>query len=177
MSKLIDTTKEIQDKVNKYLKISVSAAIGDLVEGIESIGKSYHNALAASNYRIISVEVIINYCDIAERNNNDLHEYPYEIEKRLIEAMKELNLRKIDASLNEFFEMLALFNADKIQITLLQLAVLLTRTLSSITKTSIENGEYSIKVLVSKIQTCETLEEIKQYLYSLCFRSCRGKRE
>ena len=176
MSKLIDTTKEIQDKVNKYLKVSVSAAIGDLVEGIEGVGKSYHNALAASNYRIIfGREAVINYCDIAERNNNDLHEYPYEIEKRLIEAIKELNLRKIDTSLNEFFEMLALFSADKIQITLLQLAVLLTRTLSSITKTSIENGEYSIKVLVSKIQTCETLEEIKQYLYSLCSEVVEAK--
>lgn len=176
MNKLIDTTKEIQDKVNKYLKISVSAGIGDLVEGIESIGKSYHNALAASNYRIIfGREAVINYCDIAERNNNDLHEYPYEIEKRLIEAIKEHNLRKIDTSLHEFFEMLALFSADIIQITLLQLAVLLTKTLSSITKTSIENGEYSIKVLVSKIQTCETLEEIQQYLYSLCSEVVEAK--
>ena len=175
MSTLIDTTKEIQSKINKYLKISVSAGIGDLVEGVESISESFQNALAASNYRIIFGRAVINYCDIAERNNNDLHEYPYEIEKRLIEAIKELNLRKIDTSLNEFFEMLALFSADKIQITLLQLAVLLTRTLSSITKTSIENGEYSIKVLVSKIQTCETLEEIKQYLYSLCSEVVEAK--
>ncbi|WP_261301650.1 helix-turn-helix domain-containing protein [Paenibacillus andongensis] len=176
MSKLIDTTKEIQDKVNKYLKISVSAGIGDLVEGVKSISESFQNALSASNYRIIfGREAVIKYGDIAERNNNDLHEYPYEIEKRLIEAIKELNLRKIDTSLQEFFEMLALFSADIIQITLLQLAVLLTKTLSSITKTSIENGEYSIKVLVSKIQTCETLEEIQQYLYSLCSEVVEAK--
>ncbi|MGB4293003.1 MAG: hypothetical protein WBJ37_08995, partial [Bacteroidales bacterium] len=29
-------------------------------------------------------------------------------------------------------------------------------------------GEYSIKELFSKIQTCETLDEIMKYLYSLC---------
>lgn len=169
-ARLIETIKEAQDKVDKYLKISVSAGVGDLVEGVEGISKSFLNARAASNYRIIfGRKAVIDYGHIAERNNNDLHEYPYDIEKRMIEAIKERNLRKIDISLNEFFERLALYSADEIQITVLQLAVLLTRTLSGIAKTSIENGEYSIKVLVSKIQACETLEGIKNYLYSLCF--------
>ncbi|MDF2648098.1 MAG: helix-turn-helix-domain containing protein AraC type, partial [Paenibacillus sp.] len=176
VSKLIDNTKEIQDKVDKYLRISVSAGIGDIVEGVEGISKSYQNALAASNYRIIfGRKAVIKYGDIAERNNNDLHEYPYDIEKRMIEAIKERNLRKIDTSLNEFFERLALYSADEIQITVLQLAVLLTRTLSGLAKTSIENGEYSIKVLVSEIQTCETLEEIRKYLYSLCSKFVETK--
>lgn len=176
VSKLIDTTTEIQDKVDKYLKISVSAGIGDIVEGVEGISKSFQNARAASNYRIIfGRKAVIEYGDIAERNNNDLHEYPYDIEKRMIEAIKERNLRKIDTSLNEFFDTLALYSADEIQITVLQLALLLTRTLSGIAKTSIENGEYSIKVLVSEIQTCETLEEIKTYLYSLCSKFVETK--
>lgn len=176
VSKLIDTTTEIQDKVDKYLKISVSAGIGDIVEGFEGISKSFQNALAASNYRIIfGRKAVIEYGDIAERNNNELHEYPYDMEKRMIEAIKERNLRKIDTSLNEFFERLALSSADEIQITVLQLAVLLTRTLSGLAKTSIENGEYSIKVLVSEIQTCETLEEIKTYLYSLCSKFVETK--
>lgn len=174
--KLIDSTTEIQDKVDKYLKISVSAGIGNIVEGFEGISKSFQNALAASNYRIIyGRKAVIEYGDIAERNHNELHEYPYDIEKRMIEAIKERNLRKIEASLNEFFERLALSSADEIQITVLQLAVLLTRTLSNIAKTSIENGEYSIKVLVSEIQTCETLEEIKTYLYSLCSKFVETK--
>ena len=43
---------------------------------------------------LYSVVAVMIPCDIAERNNNDLHEYPYEIEKRLIEAIKELNLEK-----------------------------------------------------------------------------------
>ncbi|WP_372661881.1 helix-turn-helix domain-containing protein [Cohnella sp.] len=176
LSRLIDNTKEIQDKVDKYLKISVTAGIGDTVEGVEGISKSFQHALAASNYRMIfGRKAVIEYGDIAERNNNDLHEYPYDIEKRMIEAIKERNLRKIDKSLDEFFEMLAFYSADEIQITVLQLAVLLTRTLSGIAKTSIENGEYSIKVLVSEIQTCETLEEIKTYLYSLCFKAVEAK--
>lgn len=176
VGKLIDTTTEIQDKVDKYLKISVSAGIGDIVEGVEGISQSFQNALAASNYRIIfGRKAVIEYGDIAERNNNDLHEYPYDIEKRMIEAIKERHIRKIDTSLNEFFERLALSSADEIQITVLQLAVLLTRTLSGIAKTSIENGEYSIKVLVSEIQTCETLEEIKTYLYSLCSKFVETK--
>jgi YesN/AraC family two-component response regulator len=121
-------------------------------------------------------KAVIKYYDIAERDhNNDLHEYPYHIEKKIIEAIKELHLRKIDTSLNEFFEMLDSYSADKIQITVLQLAVLLTRTLSSIAKTSVENGEYSIKVLISEIQTCETLEEIKNYLFSLCSEVVEAK--
>ncbi|GMK42489.1 hypothetical protein PCCS19_55490 [Paenibacillus sp. CCS19] len=173
---LLDLVKEMQDKVEKYLKISISAGIGDVVEGIEGISKSYQNALAASNYRMIfGRKAVIEYGEIAERNDNDLQEYPYDIEKRMIEAIKESNLRKIDASLNEFFERLALFSADVIHITVLQLAVLLTRTLSGIAKTSIENGEYSIKVLVSEIQTCETLDEIKTYLYSLCIKVVETK--
>ncbi|WP_201008421.1 helix-turn-helix domain-containing protein [Paenibacillus glycanilyticus] len=176
LDNLLDTVKEMQDKVEKYLKISVSAGIGDIAEGIEGIGKSFQNALAASNYRIIfGRKAVIQYGEIAQRNDNVLQEYPYDIEKRMIEAIKESNLRKIDASLNEFFERLALYSADVIQITVLQLAVLLTRTLSGIAKTSIENGEYSIKVLVSEIQTCETLEEIKTYLYSLCFKVVETK--
>ncbi|MBW5445202.1 helix-turn-helix domain-containing protein [Cohnella sp. CFH 77786] len=177
LNELIETTKEIQDTVYKYLKISVTAGMGDIVEGVEGISNSFQNALAASNYRIIfGREAVIKYRDIAERNrNHDLHEYPYDIEKRIIEAIKERNLRKIDTSLNEFFETLALYRSDEIQITVLQLAVLLTRTLSGIAKTSVENGEYSIKVLVSKIQTCETLEEIKKYLYSLCSEVVKAK--
>ncbi|MBD2871032.1 helix-turn-helix domain-containing protein [Paenibacillus arenilitoris] len=174
--KLIDTTTEIQDQVEKYLKISVSAGIGDIVEGVEGISKSFQNALAASNYRIIfGRKAVIEYGDIAERNNKGLHEYPYDIEKRMIEAIKERNLRKMDISLNEFFERLVLSSADEIQITVLQLAVLLTRTLSGIAKTSIENGEYSIKVLIAEIQACETLEEIKTYLYSLCSKVIETK--
>jgi len=176
LSKSIQITKEIQDTVYKYLKITVTAGIGEIVEGAEGISKSFQNALAASNYRIIfGREAVIKYCDIAERNHNDLHEYPYDIEKRMIEAIKDLNVRKIDTSLHEFFETLALYRSDEIQITVLQLAVLLTRTLSNIAKTSVENGEYSIKVLVSKIQTCDTLEEIKKYLYSLCSEVVEAK--
>ncbi|QYR23069.1 AraC family transcriptional regulator [Paenibacillus sp. sptzw28] len=177
LSEIIDNTKEIQDKVDKYLKISVTAGIGDIAERVEAICTSFQNALAASNYRIIfGRKAVIKYSDIAERNNNnDLHDYPYDIEKRIIEAIKELHLRKIDASLNGFFEMLDLYSADKIQITVLQLAVLLTRTLSNIAKTSVENEEYSIKVLVSEIQTCETLEEIKKYLFSLCSEVVEAK--
>ncbi|TYP77478.1 helix-turn-helix domain-containing protein [Paenibacillus methanolicus] len=175
-SHIIDSTMEIQDQVEKYLKISVSAGIGDIVEGMEGISQSFQHALAALNYRIIfGRKAVIEYGDIAERNNKGLHDYPYDIEKRMIEAIKERNMRKMDASLNEFFERLVLSNADEIQITVLQLAVLLTRTLSGIAKTSIENGEYSIKVLIAEIQTCETLEEIKTYLYSLCSRVIETK--
>ncbi|WP_214628894.1 helix-turn-helix domain-containing protein [Paenibacillus agaridevorans] len=176
VSHIIDSTMEIQDQVEKYLKISVSAGIGDMVEGVEGIGQSFQHALAASSYRIIyGRKAVIEYRDIAERNNKGIHDYPYEIEKRIIEAIKERNMRKMDTSLNEFFERLVLSSADEIQITVLQLAVLLTRTLSGIAKTSIENGEYSIKVLIAEIQTCETLEEIKTYLYSICSRVIETK--
>ncbi|GBG08567.1 AraC family transcriptional regulator [Paenibacillus agaridevorans] len=176
VSHIIDSTMEIQDQVEKYLKISVSAGIGDMAEGVQGIGQSFQHALAASNYRIIyGRKAVIEYGDIAERDNKGLHDYPYEIEKRMIEAIKERNMRKMDTSLNEFFERLVLSSADEIQITVLQLAVLLTRTLSGIAKTSIENGEYSIKVLIAEIQTCETLEEIKTYLYSLCSRVIETK--
>ncbi|MCR2804422.1 AraC family transcriptional regulator [Paenibacillus soyae] len=175
-SLIFDSTMEIQDQVEKYLKISVSAGIGDRVEGVEGISQSFQHALAASNYRIIyGRKAVIEYGDIAERDNKGLHDYPYDIEKRIIEAIKERNMRKMDASLNEFFDRLVLSSADEIQITVLQLAVLLTRTLSGIAKTSIENGEYSIKVLIAEIQTCETLEEIKTYLYSLCSRVIETK--
>ncbi|RIX59687.1 AraC family transcriptional regulator [Paenibacillus nanensis] len=175
-SRIIDSTMEIQDHIEKYLKISVSAGIGDIVEGVEGISQSFQHALAASNYRIIfGRKAVIEYGDIAERNNKGLHDYPYDIEKRMVEAIKERNMRKMDTSLNEFFERLVLSSADEIQITVLQLAVLLTRTLSGIAKTSIENGEYSIKVLIAEIQACETLEEIKTYLYSLCSKVIETK--
>ncbi|MFS0724177.1 helix-turn-helix domain-containing protein [Paenibacillus sp. 1P07SE] len=175
---LFEITKEIQYEVDKYLKIPVSAGIGNIVEGAGGISKSFQHALAALNYQIIfGRKAVIAYDDIAKRNDDDLNEYPYDMEKRMIEAIKERNLKKAEASLNEFFESLARYRADEIRITVLQLAVSLTRVLSNITRTSIENGEYSIKVLVSEIQSCETLDEIKAYLQSLFFQAIDTKVE
>jgi len=162
--------KDIQRDIEKYIKCTVTASIGNVVEGIDNINRSFKNAMEASNYRIVyGKSSIIKYNDIAGRKAEQ-HEYPYDIEKQILDALKKFNKNKLEIGFNDFFDTIATFNVDEILMSIAQLLMVIAKTLT-VMEIDEENNRYSFKVLYSEINTYETLCEMREYLLSLCYNA------
>jgi AraC-like DNA-binding protein len=169
-NEITNTMEQIQKSIEEYLKCTITVSIGEVVDDISYIADSYERAVIASNYRIaFGRKSIISYETIANRNST-IHEYPQSIEKQIIDSIKGYNIKKLELSLNEFFQVIAdNHNADEILMSVMQFLLVLTKTISSINKTGAEDGEYNFKAIFTKVQSFEVLDEIKKYLYSICY--------
>jgi AraC-like DNA-binding protein len=169
-NEITNTMEQIQKSIEEYLKCTITVSIGEVVDDISYIANSYERAVIASNYRIAFGRKSIIYYETIANRNSTVHEYPQSMEKQIIDSIKGFNIKKLELSLNEFFQVIAdNHNADEILMSVMQFLLVLTKTISSINKTGAEDGDYNFKAIFTKVQSFEVLDEIKKYLYSICY--------
>ncbi len=165
---IADKIREIQDSIETYLTCTVTIGVGEIVQEFDNVGYSFQTALTATKYRIVfGRKSITKYTDIKARNA-EFHEYPYDMEKKIIESLKQLSIRKLNTGLNDFFYNIEVYSAYEIQMSITQLLIMLSNNISSLLKVNEEFNEYNFKVMNAKVEAYEILAEIKDYLYSLC---------
>lgn len=154
---------DIQAAAAKYLDFSLSAGIGTIEQGIEGIHISYQNAVSAANYTLIyGMGAIIDYADIATNVHQD-YEYPLELEKNIIDAMRTGDEGRIAKSLNSFIKHICIFGYDEIRLALDQILLVSLRTARNMDA----GFNFNYKDMQKEIKTFDTLKQIESWFLTL----------
>lgn len=160
---------EIQDTVQTYYHISVSASIGDLCGSIEEIRNSYVSAGKYMEYRLFYGYGSLLDASKAVGDPEQTARYPSSAERKLIDAIKLCQPRAIEKEIDDW--MLGLPRSSRSQTVqytnFLFLAII--REFENITEWwGVDPNElYSS---MNDIREAETLDEIRTCLRQFCFR-------
>jgi AraC-like DNA-binding protein len=178
-----DIIVKVQNACLQYFELSLTAGIGSIEDDIRGIYYSYRNAFNATNYRLIYGEKsILEYIEIVKANQVN-YQYPYEIEKNIINALKSAEKEKADKALAVFLNEISQYSYDEIQLALNQLMIITFRALKSIlVSEEIDNlGIHEdYRLITETFHDLDTLEQVHVWLrefYSNVLEFLKKKRE
>lgn len=121
------TIVNIQKACNQYLNISFSAGIGCVENSLKKIYYSYENALDAANHRFfVGPGAVIDYWEMI-KSRKDKYDYPFDIEKDIMDGIKAADENKVKLSLDSFINTIEKFSYDESRLAINQLVVLTLR--------------------------------------------------
>ncbi|MFW6308679.1 MAG: response regulator [bacterium] len=92
----------IKKSLNKIYNISLEVGIGSQYKDYNNISKSYREAEEALEYKFFSGDNIVYYGDIAVSKKDSVLVYPFNIEKKILTALKIGDLTRVDKYLEKF---------------------------------------------------------------------------
>ncbi len=161
---LNDCIKKVQEACQKHLNVSLTVGIGSVEENIKEINYSYRNAIEASTYRYVKGKgSITSYKDIAG-NNVIEYKYPYNLEKTILNAIKNADENKVHSALNEFFDVILMYNVDEISLAISQLITITFRTINIYFHDENKSDLIATYSTQSIFEKFETIYELKDWL-------------
>ncbi|WP_158289500.1 helix-turn-helix domain-containing protein [Paenibacillus flagellatus] len=112
-----------QSHIRNYLGLTVTVSVGVPAAGRQDIHQSYKSALLLSEYRIVRGKDAILFHDDAASFGREAYAYPFELEKRLIEALKAAEQERADEIVDEFLHRVGGFSYDEMLLSLTQLSL------------------------------------------------------
>ena len=169
--KIFKYLEEIRYSIEKYMKITVSIGIGNLVNNIEEISNSYKNALISLNYRFIIGNNKLIYIDDLEPQNLIKIEFDEKKEELLLTSIKFGSKQDVCNTIEELF---SCFKEEKTsfndyQVYLLEILAVIVKVSKSL---MLDTGElfgqnYNLFVEMFKFNT---LSEVKQWFENICLQ-------
>ncbi len=160
--------KDIQKNIEHFLKISVTASIGSVVERIEEVKYSRHAAYQAVHYRLIyGRNSLISYSDIKAAEMTD-YQYPAVLEKQILDSLRAGEMERLQELSAEFVDAIHPFSYDEMILALVQLLVMTIRTSKQLAGHEIENAHLEIHTCQQQLLLLDTLEQIEAWYVSLC---------
>lgn len=162
--------RDIQFNVEKFLKITVTASIGPVVDRIEELKYSRQGAYQAAHYRLIyGRNSLISYSDIIAVVTND-YQHPVAMEKQIMDSLKAGELERLQELYAEFISAIHPFSYDEIFLSLVQLLVMTIRTAKGMASFDSEDADLEIHTCQQQLLRLETLEQIETWYFRLCER-------
>jgi two-component system, response regulator YesN len=161
--KLTELLGTIQEILKESLQVSVTIAIGSCVQDYLKIYDSYRYAYETCYYRMVYGEGSILVYETILSQIKQNFQYPYNIEKSLLESIRLGKEEQIALSLDSFFSCLGSYKYDFIMLSInhLLLSVFVTTEMSFNSEKGRISDTFS-KALV-KLRQMETLEQIKRW--------------
>ncbi|XID92975.1 helix-turn-helix domain-containing protein [Paenibacillaceae bacterium WGS1546] len=152
-------SERIQSSIAKYLKFSVTVAIGERVEEVSQLGRSFQSALEWLNYRFLwGWETVLYQEKIAARLNAGFA-YPAAQEKKIMEAVKSNDQNRMKQALGELVESTKTMTYDHAVFTITQLSIH-----SAGLAKSLNLGEGHSELGTGLIRDAEWIWEVEQRL-------------
>lgn len=162
--------KDIQINVKKFLKITVSASVGPIVDRIEQVKHSRQGAYQAAHYRLIyGRNSLISYTDITAAEMVE-YQYPAGLEKQIMDSLKAGDLERLQELSAEFIDAIHPFSYDEMILALLQMLVMTIRTSKDMASFDSEDAYLEIHTCQQQLLRFDTLEQIEAWYFSLCTR-------
>ncbi|WP_261301653.1 helix-turn-helix domain-containing protein [Paenibacillus andongensis] len=158
---------EVLGNIRGYLPLSVTISFGTVVQRLEQMTYSWHEACQAAQYRIIhGTGTVIPYVpEMSQRMPAD--EYPYQLEKMITDQMKTGNKPKHRALVNEFFETISKYHYEEIMQYLSQMVIMSERVAKVITDDD-ELLHMDMSSLSESLRQWDTLAYIKDEYIRIC---------
>ncbi|HEY5585969.1 MAG TPA: AraC family transcriptional regulator [Ruminiclostridium sp.] len=157
---MTELIKQIQGYVEKYYKLSVSAAISNISENIQDITLLCNEASINSEYRYIYGEksVIISKM-VAQNIKNEKFEYCHDLEKRLMREIKSGNMNYIDSTLTEIQKEVSKLSYNSILLYVLNFINTLQNTVDEVNQIRVKPINIDLIQLSHDVRYLETLNE------------------
>lgn len=172
LKQLTDISQKIQECIHAYQKISLTAGIGDIQNGIWGISLSYKQGLHALDYKIIEgcMKVIL-YREIqsVNRENRNNYYYPIQVEMQLLNSVKAGDINQCELLLRSIYNENRRMDAKLARCLLYNIFCTVLKTLEDIGIKYSEIPDIDTDP-VDMIVQCESLNEINGKVLEL-FRS------
>lgn len=159
--------KEIQEAVNKYFKISLTASVSSVSDKFNDLRLLYREALELSNYRINrGYQAIITPASINLSNDMSFR-FPVEIVKDIVDALKLSKLEKAKEHYNSLILNITGYSYGNIRFALTHLFLSIYNELNAIKNNGAMLMDIDYNSILQRINGAETIESINDEFYSL----------
>ena len=158
---------EVLGNIRGYLPLSVTISFGTVVQRLEQMTYSWHQACQAAQYRIIhGTGTVIPYVpDMSQRMPGN--EYPYQLEKMITDQMKAGNKQKLRALVDDFFETISEYQYEEI-IQYLSQMVMMSERIAKVITDDDELLHMDLSSLSESLRQWDTLAQIKKEYIRIC---------
>lgn len=169
--RLADSLADIQTNVSKYLKLSVSAAMGTLIHGLTQIKFSWSTASDASRYRIVLGAGCLITHDFPETREPLQESHVTLLEKQVTDSMKLGDLGKTKEAVGEFVAYVRSTSFDEMMLVFAQMLIAIVRVARTMGVADHEDARTYIGSLNQQLYMKESIEEIELWYMDLCEKS------
>jgi hypothetical protein len=154
---------EIQGCVNKYLHLSLSATLGYVFHGADTVALAYNNTLNISMYRLKYGHASIITPEALKDIRGDDFKFPSSKEKIILDSLKLGNMERAKEAYYDVIEAISDYPYDNIMASIIYLIFsIYNNTISNLMENSNESFSSIFTKFFSEVANYETLDEINQ---------------
>lgn len=153
---------EIQRYVNDYLHLSLSAALGYVSHGTDTITLAYNNTLNISMYRLKYGHASIITPAVLKDILNDNFKFPSSKEKIILDSLKLGNIERAKEAYYDVISTISDYSYDNIMASIIYLIFSVYNTTSNLMDNNNRSFSNVFTKFFSEVANYETLDEINQ---------------
>jgi AraC-like DNA-binding protein len=165
--------RDIQANVSTYLKLSISASMGTLVQGLAQIRNSWNAAYDASRYTLVLGPGCVVGQEVPETREVLQESRVLLLEKQVTDSMKLGDADKTRSAVGEFITYVRQAAFGEMMLTLTQLLIAIVRSAKAMGTDGREESQLDIGSLSQHLYRMDTMEEIEEWYFDLCESSIR----
>nr|WP_275983703.1 AraC family transcriptional regulator [Paenibacillus hamazuiensis] len=160
--------EEMQSHVRRFLRLSVTAAVGPPVRHMPAIPSSWEAACGASKYRLVlGTGALIGPDEETARASLQISRVST-LEKTVMDRLKQGDAGKIKEAVSEFIAYVRKAPIGEIMASFTQLLMATARTAKAMTAADQADSRIDIGPLTEQLSRWETIEEIERWYLGLC---------
>lgn len=165
---IMEKLREIQQTIEQFYDISISATISGPIDHFEHLAESYSKTYDYSMYRLIHGHGKIITPEMFEENVNNFDcLFPIETERKFIEGIKTNDKHIVVEQLDGLFSYMKHLSYHSINYFLSHIIAVIQRTISEINQNTIHPISVDLKLYDRKLLDLETLDEIYEMINRL----------
>ncbi|NIK68044.1 helix-turn-helix domain-containing protein [Paenibacillus sp. BK720] len=158
---------DIQQQVESFLKLTVTAALGSYVDELRQIPLSWQSAYHASRYRIAFGRKCFIPEDIEDSREPIADSISSAMEKQVTDSMKLGDAVRTKEAIRQYFSLLRKAPFDEMMFLLNQLLFSVQRTSKSMASGDLSGMLHDIGTLGQQLYKWETLDQIEEWFVEL----------
>ncbi|RAP77003.1 helix-turn-helix domain-containing protein [Paenibacillus montanisoli] len=157
---LKELSRHVQSSIKEYLRLSVSAAIGDPVVSAHFLGEAYSDMLALSLYRLLAGKGSVLTSEYLSTIEPNQPTFPENKAKLLLDSLKLGHLEKANGYYAEIMEGLARARYETVLSSVMHLMFMIRSAFPSVADSEQSRVPDLLQTFFVNIESIESLEEI-----------------
>lgn len=175
---LLSLIKDIQQVVNQFYKITVSAALGQKIGSYKQITDQFRLVQEFMLYRVIYGNQSIITCQMVKDNmDNASCNFPPELERRLAEGLKSGDLFLYEDAVQKSFDYIQTLNYDFIMYSLIHMMISIKHSVREMNNHRVRPIHADINGTSQKMTQIHSLERARQLFLELFHQILEGQRQ